>query len=338
MPLITLFSAPKPFTHPHIATIQRNAIKSWTLLPEVEVILLGEEEGLAEAARELGVKHIPHVERNAGGVPLLSSMFHLARENSHSDLLCIINADIILMPDFLRAALDSRSLLLENRRQAARLQNFILKAALESRSLLLKDQRQAARLQNFILLSQRWDLDVTQSIEFTEGWQDRLSALVRSQGTLHRPAGSDFFLFPRSAYHDVPPFTIGRAGWDNWMIYKARREGWPVIDCTPSVMIVHQNHDYSHLPGGKPHYDHPETNENIRLAGGQANIRYTILDATHQLVDGTLASPKMSAARLARRLELLLRSLFFFLPENTLENLVRPRRWKKRIQKLLKRR
>jgi hypothetical protein len=54
------------------------------------------------------------------------------------------------------------------------------------------------------------------------------------------------------------------------MIYKARKEGWAVIDCTPSVMIVHQNHDYSHLPGGKPHYEHPDTNENIRLAGGQA--------------------------------------------------------------------
>jgi hypothetical protein len=33
MPLITLFSAPKPFTDPHIALIQRNALHSWTLLP-----------------------------------------------------------------------------------------------------------------------------------------------------------------------------------------------------------------------------------------------------------------------------------------------------------------
>jgi hypothetical protein len=60
MSLITLFSAPKPFTNPHIAMIQRNAIKSWTLLPDVEVILLGEEEGLAEAAHELGCKAYRH--------------------------------------------------------------------------------------------------------------------------------------------------------------------------------------------------------------------------------------------------------------------------------------
>ena len=301
MSLITLFSAPKPFTDPHIATIQRNAIRSWTLLPDVDVILLGDETGLAEAARELGVKHIPHVERNANGTPLISSMIELARENSSSDLLCIINADMILMPDFVEAA----------------------------RTLRLKRD-------TFVLLSQRWDLDVTQPIEFTQGWQNRLLSMVHRQGILHRPAGSDFFLFPRSCYTSIPDFTIGRAGWDNWMIYKARREGWPVIDCTPSVMIVHQNHDYSHLPGGRPHYEHPDTNENIRLAGGQANIRYTILDATHQLVDGTLVRPKMTSQRFTRKLELFLRSIFFFLPEAMIENIARPKRWRKRLAKLFK--
>lgn len=301
MPLITLFSAPKPFTDSHIAMIQRNAIESWTLLPDVEVILLGEETGLAEAARELGVKHIPNVARNESGTPLISSMFRQARENSKSDLLCIVNADMILMPDFVGAA---------------------------HRSRMSRDK--------FVLLSQRWDYDITEPIHFAEGWESRLREDVRKQDQLHRPAGSDFFLFPKSCYEDIPDFAIGRAGWDNWMIYKARWEGWAVIDCTPSVMIVHQNHDYSHLPDGKPHYEHPETDENIRLAGGQANIRYTILDATHQLVDGKLLRPGMTSARFTRKLELFLRAVFFFLPEDMLENIARPKRWKKRIRKLLK--
>lgn len=301
MPLITLFSAPKPFANPHIALIQHNAIRSWTLLPDLQVILLGEETGLARAAREVGVKHISNIARNASGTPLISSMFQFAREASNSDLLCVVNADMILMSDFVEAA-----------RQAAK----------------LKDK--------FVLLSQRWDLDVTQPIEFTEGWQDRLRSTVRRQGTLHRPAGSDFFLFPQSCYSDVPNFTIGRAGWDNWMIYKARKERWDVIDGTPSVMIVHQNHDYSHLPDGKPHYEHPDTNENIRLAGGQANVRYTILDATHQLVDGKLIRPKMTSLRFTRRLELLLRRVFFFLPESMIENVARPKRWQKRIKKMFR--
>ena len=301
MPLITLFSAPKPFTDPHIALIQRNAIRSWTLLHDVEVILLGEETGLAEAAKELGVKHLPNVARNTDGTPLISSMFQLARENSNSELLCIINADMVLMPDFVEAA-----------RQ-------------------VKGQRS-----NFVLLSQRWDYDIASPLDFAAGWESQLRESVRKQNQLHRPAGSDFFLFPKNCYEDIPDFIIGRAGWDNWMIYKARSEKWPVIDCTPSVMIVHQNHDYSHLPGGKPHYEHPDTNENIRLAGGQAAVRYTILDSTHQLADGKLVRPKMTSLRFTRNFELFLRSIFFFLPEKSIENIVRPKRWKKRFKKLFK--
>jgi len=303
MPLITLFSAPKPFTDSHIATIQHNAIKSWTLLPDVEVLLIGDEQGVSGIARELGVKHLPDVKCSQGGTPLISSMFQLARTNSRSDLLCIINTDMLLMSDFVDAAHLCRS----------------------------RFQSDA-----FVLLSQRWDLDVAQPLDFSDGGQNRLSSIVHGQGSLHRPAGSDFFLFPESCYTHVPDFAIGRAGWDNWMIYKARQENWPVIDCTPSVMIVHQNHDYRHLPDGKPHYEHPETNENIRLAGGPAVVRYTILDATHQLKNGKLTRSAFTSLRFWRKVELFLRKVFFFLPENMVENVVRPKRWKKWFERLFK--
>ena len=300
MALITLFSAPKPFVDPHIATIQRNAIQSWTLLPDVEVLLIGNEQGIGEIAKELGAGHLPDVRYSDNGTPLISSMFQLARESSNSDLLCIINTDMILMPDFVEAA---------------------------KRAMKLKEK--------YVLLSQRWDLDVTEPIDFSAGWSDRQSSIVHRQGSLHRPAGSDFFLFPKSCYTEVPAFAIGRAGWDNWMIYKACQENWPVIDCTPSVMIVHQSHDYRHLPGGKPHYEHPETNENIRLAGGPSAVRYTILDATHRLMDGKLVRPAFTGLHFWRKVELFLRKILAFLPEATIENIARPKRWKKRIQKII---
>lgn len=300
MPLITFFTAPKPFTNPHIAMIQRNALKSWTLLEDVEIILLGDEAGIAEIAKEFNLKHFPDVQMNENGTPLISSMFAIARANSTSELLCIVNADMILMSDFVEAA---------------------------RRSRLQRDK--------FVLLSQRWDYDITSPLDFAAGWESGLRESVRKQNRLHRPAGSDFFLFPKSCYQDIPNFTIGRAGWDNWMIYKARKENWAVIDCTPALMIVHQNHDYSHLPNGKPHYDHPDTNVNIRLAGGQANVRYSILDSTHQLINDKLARPKLTSLRLTRKFELVLRTIFFFLPETMIENVVRPKRWKKRFKKII---
>ena len=97
--MLTIFTAPKPFTNPHIDLIQRNAIRSWVALgPEVEVLLIGEEEGLAEAARELGVRHLPQVQRNDQGTPLIPSIFNLARQETDKPYLAYVNADVILLP------------------------------------------------------------------------------------------------------------------------------------------------------------------------------------------------------------------------------------------------
>lgn len=269
MPEVTIFSAPKPFTNPHIATIQRNAIRSWAALGDrVEVILLGDEEGLAEAAAELGVTHIPSVARTAAGTPLVSSMFALAREHSTSPLLAAVNADILLMPDFVDAAL------------------FV-----------------ARQSSGFLMVGQRWDLDVREQLVYAPGWPDRLRERVEREGKLHKATGSDYFIFPRACFTDMPSFAIGRAGWDNWMIYGGRRNGWPVIDATESIMIVHQNHDYSHLPGGQPHYRHPETFENIRLAGGRRAI-FELPDVSHRLSSGHLRRAPMTWKKFWREIEI----------------------------------
>jgi len=268
VPLLTIFSAPKPFTDPHIAVIQRNAILSWTRLPDVEVVLLGDEPGLAEIATELDVKHIRDIPRSPSGAPLMDAMFQLTREASPSKLYCIINTDIILFPQFVETA-----------------------------------RKIAAQKEKFVLLGQRWDLDVTTLIDFSAGWEDRLLCSVQKQGSLHRPVGSDYFLFPASCYTDIPAFTIGRAGWDNWMIYHARKSRFPAIDATQDVKIIHQSHDYSHLPGGKPHYKHPETEENIRLAGGRPMTRFTVLDTNYRLENGKILPQRLNANRLWRLIE-----------------------------------
>ncbi len=268
VPLITIFSAPKPFTHPHIATIQRNAIASWTKLPDVRVVLLGDEPGLAEAAADLGVTHIREIPRSESGAPLMDAMFRLARQASPSPFYAIVNADILLFEDFVQAA-----------------------------------KNVSARLKKFVLMGQRWDADITEPLDFSEGWQDRLRNTIRATGSLHRPAGSDYFLFPASCYTDLPPFIIGRAGWDNWMIYHARKSGFPAIDATADVMIVHQNHDYAHLPGGQPHYKHPETEINIRLAGGRPMTRFTLLDTDKRLVNGQILPQPLNSTRLWRKIE-----------------------------------
>jgi hypothetical protein len=263
MTLLTIFSAPKPFTDPHIAVIQRNAIRSWTLLPDAEVFLIGDEAGLAETAAELGVRHFPDVSRNSEGTPLLSHIFGTAHDNSTSPLLAYVNADILLMPDFVEAA-----------RQVA-------------------DQKE-----EFLMVGQRWDVGIDDPLDFSGDWVGRLRQVTRQRGRLHRPSGSDYFIFRRDSFAQLPDFAVGRAGWDNWMIYKARREHWAAIDASADIMIVHQNHDYSHLPGGQRHHRLPESKENVRMGGGQRMRKFRLYETSHRLVDGRVSRQPLSVERL----------------------------------------
>lgn len=269
MPILTIFTCPKPFTNPHIAVIQRNALANWRALgSDVAVIVLGDETGAAEAAAEVGALHLPEVARNAEGTPLISDLFRQAREHSDSPILAYVNADILLLPDFIETA----------------------RAAAQQRK-------------DFLLVGQRWDLDVTEPLEFPAGWETTLCEWTRTHGKLHSPGGSDYFIYPRDAYREMPDFAIGRAGWDNWMIYHARCEGWATIDATRDIFIIHQNHDYSHLPGGQVHYKLPETFENIRLAGGRMITRFMLPDCTQRIVDGKISPIPVTWQRFWRGVE-----------------------------------
>jgi hypothetical protein len=271
MAFLTVFSAPKAFTNSHINVIQRNAMQSWMHFGnEVEVFLVGHEEGMAEAAADCGVPVLENVRRNASGTPLVSSIFELARQASKSPYLAYVNGDILLMPDILQST-------------------HQIAEALPAG-------------QSFLLIGQRWDLDVKELLDFSPGWEVRLQQRVHEQGSLHAPAGSDYFVFPRLAFSEMPDFAIGRAGWDNWMIYHALERGWPVIDGTPSLMVIHQSHDYSHLPGGRPHYNLAESQKNMEIGGGLKHM-YMVLDAGHQLVDGRILPPRFSWLRLIRSVE-----------------------------------
>lgn len=258
-PLITIFSAPKPFNDPHIDTIQRNAIQSWVNLgSDVDVLLIGEESGMLQVAEEYSLKYIKDVRRNQSGTPLVSSIFQSARRASNSPVLAYVNADILLLPDFVQAARQVTSL-----------------------------------LQEFLIIGQRWDLKVDRPLDFSGGWENRLLSENQKNGVRHMPAGSDYFIFPRQLFTQIPDFAIGRAGWDNWMIYHAKQKQWCVIDGTPSITVIHQDHDYSHLPGGRPHYEQEESFNNEQIAGGRENL-YMVLDSDKQLRGGVLRHPPVN--------------------------------------------
>jgi hypothetical protein len=247
--MITFFTTPKPFRG-HIGIIQRNAIHSWKLVhPDAEVILFGNEEGAAEVARELGARHEPEVDRTALGTPLLSSLFDRADRLARHDRLCFLNADILLTDDFLAAS-----------------------------------NRLAQIFEGSLMVGRRCDVDITQPWDFSRpDWGQQLRSLARERGRLRPPQWVDYFVFPKGLpYQQVPPFAVGRPGYDNWLLWKVRSIGVPVVDVTRVVLACHQNHDYSHHEGGEKGFWHgAEAQQNYALLG--EGHYATIDNATHRL-------------------------------------------------------
>jgi len=170
----------------------------------------------------------------------------------------------------------------------------------------------ATQLSKFLLVGQRYDLDITEELAFEPGWQAEL---------------------PRACFQDIPDFRVGRAGWDNWMIYKARREKWAAVDCSADIDIIHQNHDYSHLPGGQTHYRQPETGVNIRLAGGRRTI-FDLDDCVKRLENGKLLPMPHSRARLKREfIHWPLLNLGFYGASQALFKLLNPEQAKRELER-----
>ena len=85
----------------------------------------------------------------------------------------------------------------------------------------------------------------------------------------------------------MPPFAIGRACFDNWLVWHAR-QGAIVVDATADVVAAHQRHDYAHVDGGKEEaYYGEEAARNLELSGGKSRL-YTLHDASHVLRGGRL--------------------------------------------------
>ena len=249
--MLTIFTVPKAFAG-HIDVIQCNAIGSWRQLdPAWEIILCGNEAGTGEVADRFAATWLADVACNEYGTPLLDSVFERVHTAASHQTLCYVNADIILLRDFAGAV---------------------------------------ARIEfaDFLMVGRRWDLDVAEPCELeAPDWEERLRCTVSEKGTLHPAAGSDYFVFPReSKLGRLPPFAVGRPAWDNWLIYRARQLGLPVVDITPVVTVVHQNHDYNHVPEGIGNaWEGPEADANRELAGGWRNV-FTLAEATHVMTPG----------------------------------------------------
>ena len=237
--MLTFVATPKSPSGP-FATIERNAVMSWARLdPEGEVLLFGDDPGVADLARETGARHIPEVATTETGIPLLSDILARARDLARNDLIAYVNADIVLTSRLLAAV-----------------------------------ARVAAWRRRFLITGRRTHLELA-PLGFDDAWEDSLHDLADRQG--QRQPGTDYFVFPRDLWGEVPPFAIGREFWSCWLLSAARRRRAVVVDASQVVLAVHQPH-----PTGKEPWRQPDWRRNEELLGGLGNA-YQTPEATHLL-------------------------------------------------------
>ena len=266
--MLTLFAIPKNFRG-HIATIQRNAIASWTrLTPRPEILLFGNEEGAAEISRELGLRHISEVARNEFGTPLVGELFRQAEKLATTPLIGYVNSDIILTDDFI-SALD----------------------------------RVRPQYEKFMMVGRRWDVDWIQPLDFSQpGWAQSMRANAL-RANVQRPGNYiDYFVYSRGLCNGLLPLAIGRFTWDNYILWYARSRGAELVDVSGAVVAIHQNHDFSHHPQGKTGIrEGPERKRNREIVGGWWHM-YTIEDATQILKTDGMRPSHRHAWLMAKRL------------------------------------
>src|SRR5262249_21576215 len=147
------------------------------------------------------------------GTPLVNDLFEKAEELANHPVLCYANCDILLRKDFLDAV-----------------------------------QRISRWSSRFLMVGECWNLDVETALPFADrNWEAMLQDRVAKVGKPRGPFGIDYFVFSRGLYGRLPAFALGRSYFDNWLIWKVRSMGVPVVDATSEVIAIHQNHDYGHL-------------------------------------------------------------------------------------------
>lgn len=268
--MITFCAIPKPFEGLY-ERLQHNAIKGWlTVLSPNQIVLVGDDFGVADVARAYGCRHVS-CQVNDFGTPVLSDVFARVAEVAETPYLGFVNADILIDPrvtDVLQVVMATFS-------------------------------------KGFLGVARRWNMDVDTWLDFSSpACFVELKHQAHLKGDLYPPVGMDFFVFPKHLFDDMPPFSIGWPGakYDNWMIWYARSVQMPVVDMTNGFTLIHQNH-----PGGSGADPdrYVEHWRNLRFCGGYGHC-YDIYDATHVLTSDMAfrkPSPQKTGVLWRRRIQ-----------------------------------
>jgi GT2 family glycosyltransferase len=236
-----------------IGQSQFNAWGSWQRIPDCSVSVFGNAPEVGEHAKRFGFRSIPTVKRDEFGRPLLNWIFECMHDESTESVLGYVNSDIVLLPGLAASIAAVR-----------------------------------AQFDAYLMVARRWNVDCLPAIDFGPGWDEKLRDLVAVQGDLFTPYGIDLFVFSRGLLREIPPFALGSDYWDNYLVMRTRRRGYPVIDVTQQVMLVHQNHSLGKYRSEDERRRGPEGLRGFALLGDSYAMLGRTTDATHVVAHGEL--------------------------------------------------
>lgn len=240
----TLIALPKPFIG-ETAFLQETACKSWAAIPNIEVVLMGDELGIEEICRKYDFIYCRNIEKTEFGTPILNDAFSKAKQISKSDTLIYINADIIIDPSIAEVI----------------------------KKISFSDYLLAGRRTDV----QPWHKEQSAGLEEWKNYAEQSGRLVPLYS-------SDFFVLPFSSkiFNNMPELVVGRKGWDNWIMFQARNLSLPLIDGTEGIRTIHRIHGYSHIKDAQNNVINPWDGKESRKQIESFGDHQTGLDsATH---------------------------------------------------------
>jgi hypothetical protein len=209
---IILMTTTKPYDE-YNKNIQLNAISSWISLDMNKVILINSNDSSNEKYfNSQDVKIVPIKRQSSTGVPYVRDIFESGYNYyDEGDMLCYINAYIILLNDF---CLTLKSIPIHS------FKNYLI----GGRSWKWNDPDQFLKRQSLPI-----DIDN-----------------VKKHGNLDEVCCTDYFVHNKGLYQGIIPddILIARLSWDMWLNAKAMERKATTIDITNTCFSIHPNHGY----------------------------------------------------------------------------------------------
>jgi hypothetical protein len=226
---LIIFTTCKPFIGDD-AWRQEQAIKSWTLLENIEkqIIIIGNDEGIREICEKYNLIHEPNV-KTLNGVPYLYEMFLTANKYAtEEDIMLWTNSDMIYFQDIIIT-----------------INSFKINKPAEKNYLLIGqriDWHNPKKLEKILKndFFENISLNNKPSIKI-----EKLDSLYY-ECSLHLPCGIDYVIHSKTTFlNNIDPnLVIAGTRHDMIMVGVGINKKYFTCDITDTCSVIHQNHDY----------------------------------------------------------------------------------------------